>query len=537
MLAVFITLLTYSSVFASQIAVLLNHDGVLEFGSEGVDISHPRVIAWATFNDSVQETGWGNLHVHTRSGFSPISQARAAGMVEGKLTGAYMAAMFDNVRFINYPETGEYAQEVDSYIHEQLAWVEEKSQRLSGRSEYWFQVSLVIAQMNGLFVGAKGNGLSRVDIYKLNNDGDMQTLLDKFKVESKLSTLETGDEETFPLDFGSCSALIKITDDDVMVGHTTWSSFGSMLRIYKHYHFGFAPSMSFSAKPGLLSSKDDFYVLDSDLVVMETTNSVYNKNLLDKVQPQSIPSWIRVTVANRMADDGETWTSVFSRYQSGTYNNQWMVLDMKRKYETSGFLWIAEELPGLIVSDDVTEILLDQGFWASYNIPYFPEISEMSGATAKRQENDFYSYTKCSRARIFARDQSKVDSLESFQNLLRFNDWQNDPLSLGNPAYSISSRYDLLDDMVNATRHGMAFGGIDAKVTSSNLMTHAPGSSFAVCGPTTQQGVFSWKESSERFPKIPHYGHPISFDFKFEYMDPFSGVYKNPRETANQLIQ
>jgi hypothetical protein len=35
-------------------------------------------------------------------------------------------------------------------------------------------------------------------------------------------------------------------------------------------------------------------------------------------------------VANRLAVDGKSWTKIFRRHNSGTYNNQWMVVDYKR---------------------------------------------------------------------------------------------------------------------------------------------------------------------------------------------------------------
>jgi hypothetical protein len=82
----------------------------------------------------------------------------------------------------------------------------------------------------------------------------------------------------------SCSALIKAPSDwsDVWVAHTTWTAYQNMYRVYKYYQFaGPAPyRVSFSAKPGSIYSKDDFYVLpDSNMVVMETTNGVQDKTL------------------------------------------------------------------------------------------------------------------------------------------------------------------------------------------------------------------------------------------------------------------
>lgn len=63
----------------------------------------------------------------------------------------------------------------------------------------------------------------------------------------------------------SCSALVKPLDDwsDVFVGHTTWTSYQNMLRVYKFFSFsGPEPyRIQFSAKPGIVYSKDDFYLL------------------------------------------------------------------------------------------------------------------------------------------------------------------------------------------------------------------------------------------------------------------------------------
>lgn len=63
----------------------------------------------------------------------------------------------------------------------------------------------------------------------------------------------------------------------------TWNELVSMIRILKHYNLGYhvlpkgtAPlipgrSSSFSSYPGTLQSGDDFYVIGSGLVTLETT--------------------------------------------------------------------------------------------------------------------------------------------------------------------------------------------------------------------------------------------------------------------------
>lgn len=66
-------------------------------------------------------------------------------------------------------------------------------------------------------------------------------------------------------------------------------------------------------------SLDDFYILGSGLVMLQTTNSVFNETLLKQVVPESLFAWQRVRIANMMAEDGKTWAETFSRCNSGKY--------------------------------------------------------------------------------------------------------------------------------------------------------------------------------------------------------------------------
>ena len=167
----------------------------------------------------------------------------------------------------------------------------------------------------------------------------------------------------------------------------------------------------------------------SRFVIMETTNGVYNRSLYEAITPSSALMWQRVQVrggggvpgvistspnidsfcfhaappspllpsceqvANLGAGSGEEWVRLFEQHNSGTYNNQWMILDVKRlllhlnrgsvdddvphtfppvndaPHTSSGLLWVLEQLPGTTESADVSSVLLEQGYWASYNVP------------------------------------------------------------------------------------------------------------------------------------------------------------------------
>jgi len=77
------------------------------------------------------------------------------------------------------------------------------------------------------------------------------------------------------------------------------------------------------------------------------------------------------------------------------------------------------------------------------------------------------------RAQIFRRDANNATTLDEYLAVLRSNNWQNDPLSDGNPANQISARRDLVPTgppPLNPFITRAAFGGIDSKATSSLLV-------------------------------------------------------------------
>jgi hypothetical protein len=72
-------------------------------------------------------------------------------------------------------------------------------------------------------------------------------------------------------------------------------------------------SMAFSGYPGFISSSDDFYALDTGLVVTETTLNVLDERLYDLSDPNTqVQAWVRNLVANRLATTGKEWIDVRS---------------------------------------------------------------------------------------------------------------------------------------------------------------------------------------------------------------------------------
>ncbi|KAG2442565.1 hypothetical protein HXX76_002651 [Chlamydomonas incerta] len=335
---------------------------------------------------------------------------------------------------------------------------------------------------------------------------------------------------------GKCSALIKVTGDltDLLVGHSTHDSFTAMTRIYKHYDFSSmaddaitARRVSFSSYPGELFSDDDFYLLSTGLMVLETTNHIYVGDVYRPLQPHCVLSWQRIRLANWMAGTGEEWVDVFGRFNSGTYNNQYMVINFNRfvpgKELQPGLLWVVEQLPDIFLTSDMTQELA-RGYWPSYNVAYFPEVYEAAGypdmiARLEAKGAKKYAfpirllkYQIAPRASIFRRDQGAVGNMDGLKRMMRYNDWQKDPYADGNPVGAVCARGDLATG-----KDGIAKGCYDSKVTTASMALRME--SEVIGGPTAQgQPPFSW--SDPRWVNLPHRGMPDTFDFAFEKMSP-----------------
>ena len=198
-----------------------------------------------------------------------------------------------------------------------------------------------------------------------------------------------------------------------------------------------------------------------------------------------------------------------------------MVLDLKLftpyvGHSNSDFLWIIAVAPGIASSVDATAKFASNGeFWPSYNCPYQENVYVATGfQKAYEAYGNSYSYTNCSRAQMFARDQLNIANYDDFKAELRYNKWQTDPFSNNDPYNSISSRKDLRTPSTTPSSAG-TMGGIDSKVVSYSRMLK--GLSDAESGPShDSQTVFQW--SGSPWENQVHLGQPDVFNFSYVEM-------------------
>eukprot|EP00301_Raphidiophrys_heterophryoidea_P026697 c9280_g1_i1.p1 GENE.c9280_g1_i1~~c9280_g1_i1.p1 ORF type:complete len:582 (+),score=118.61 c9280_g1_i1:45-1790(+) len=496
--------------------------------------------ALASFDDGLNRTGWGILEIWTSPSSSDADQSYAAGYLEGYVTAHHIPAMTNNLLADVFGVNATSPPNVIlDFLNEQESWAKDQIEQ-NVNDPFWAHVGNVFSQYAGLEAGyAQAVVDSKFDLPDLphwafqflNAKGDLidivPALIPSMRVD--WTSLNKTDAANMHAMRGMCSVLIKLTGNysDLFYSHSTWFSYVNTNRIYKTYHMAFqnnataAQTVSFSSYPGMLESLDDFYMMSSGLGMVQTSNEVMNYSAYINIQPHSLLAWQRVRVAAVMAHSGSQWFDVFRRNFSGTYANQYMVVDLNmfvpNKPLQNNLFWVIEEMAGLILGQDQT-VALRRGYWASYNIPFYRQVYEASGYPAMvEQAGNFFTYELTPRAQIFRRDQGSVTDIASLKRLLRSNNFQTDPYSfdgqIQNPRWAICARGDLGAPV-------KAGGCYDTKVTSyllgaQNLTTHI------ISGPTTNEGslpAFSWLAAP--FNSKPHTGLPTEYNFDWLEIHP-----------------
>ena len=503
-----------------------------------VQSRHLGVTATANVEQTQNKTGWGSLAVATAgtgaSGNTDVA-AFGAGFAEAYITAPmisdYAASNLGSLRTLVAQDP-----QVTAFVEQNEQWVAAQVRAHDpARHGYWAEVGRVRAQQRGLVAGyaaarALPGGAARLSALNATDFRLLALAVELGDIRKAVvpsarpdyARMSTRAFERYVFENTHCSALFKATDtlSEIYASHDTWTTYASMLRLFKTVRIGDTEVM-FSGYPGILAGVDDFYQTHEKLVVIETTNSVFNNALFPKgVTPTgTVPYWIRVIVSNRLANDAAGWHALFSQHNSGTYNNQWMVLDYKKftpgQPLVNDTFVVGEQIPSHYVYADQTAFLA-RGHWPSYNVPFYPQIYELSGYPAMvKLHGASASYQLAPRASIFRRDAGPVQDLAGMQKIMRENHFglkgKPDPLA-PSPADAIAARGDLFTSATGRTP--VAGGAIDSKITSYALAQNM--SVVATSGPThDQQPVFVWSafDKASKTAPTPHTGQPDAWGF------------------------
>ena len=112
-------------------------------------------VAWGLFNNTISSNGWSFLQVHTNPQYNDSTMAYAAGFYEGYATADLIEYGCFNQGLYNFTPTAELAD----FISENQAFMAQQFEAAlslpAGNPTriYWYQVSLVLDQLNGLYAG------------------------------------------------------------------------------------------------------------------------------------------------------------------------------------------------------------------------------------------------------------------------------------------------------------------------------------------------------------------------------------------------
>jgi len=285
---------------------------------------------------------------------------------------------------------------------------------------------------------------------------------------------------------------------------------------------GLATKMGFSSYPGVAGSTDDYYLMDTGLVVTETTISMLTDEPYDKLDDKadSVPDFMRIMLANRLAKTGQEWVDLMKKSATGTYSSQWMVVDYNKfkpgKPLENGTLFIIEQIPGISHIMDASKFLQDNRYWGSENRAWFNEVREAIGQNeAEEVHGKLFSADQNPRATIFHATAPTVETIADMRHEMERNRWPNEPDG-GFPApdHAIAARGDLDKESPDPN------GGVDAKITNFCLAKQLKAE--AISGPThDHQKVFRWtdeKTGKQLFPKVSHDGMPDVWNFDWVRM-------------------
>ncbi|XP_047029875.1 putative phospholipase B-like lamina ancestor isoform X2 [Helicoverpa zea] len=510
----------------------------------------PRGVARAYFRMDIDTTGWSLLEIETDPSYSDDHQAYAAGIVEGALTWSLIHSHLENTIRAKCDESpsvmkqcNKFRDTLDKSVDIWKAHAAEKG----GDDPFWHHVSLHYIQISGILTGWK-HGIDRSmkeyetdisDLYWLNSVSEAIEIQRKMNISLEDEALETVPHLS--------SAFLRVADDKTKDGIPTKKFYASMTRILKKYKLNYhetakdsklvpGTSVHFSGYPGSITSQDEFYVVKGDkhrLAVTGTTLRNYNHKLWKEVNiTEQVPVGPRVSAANHLATNVSSWGHIMATSNSGTACKQWLIVDFNRfdhlhtlaprtevdepnevvtestlekdvrhivvyrnnNVHSKGLLSLVEQVPGRTHSADLSDAFLEQGYWATYGLPFFKDIAEITHVNKMEEKyGNIFSESESPRALLFKLGHTNATTLDSIISLMRQNNMteanstnkEDIEECSGDVNCILSERgyWSVVGVRGDITSlHREAFGVIDTKVVSGAL-NETNLDIFAVSGP------------------------------------------------------
>nr|XP_018907684.1 PREDICTED: uncharacterized protein LOC109037460 [Bemisia tabaci]XP_018907685.1 PREDICTED: uncharacterized protein LOC109037460 [Bemisia tabaci] len=430
------------------------------FGQNNAPDSIKKGVARAYYQSKMAETGFAVLEIETQKEYPDFVQAYAAGYLEGSLTWQLIYWHWQNTVQKTCTDREDFCETIRTALAKNTDYIRQRATRHHKTDPFWHQIKLFYDQLDGLMYGylagirrARSRNVEELDFIDflwINIASDLRDLEKKFNSSRDFN----------PSKPSLALAIVKLLPDDMskfVLGHFSAGSYSGMLRVQKKYAFGYhrtgspesalAPgrTLLFSSYPGSLHSQDDLYLIASDkgkkLFVIGTAIQNFNTSLWDRTDlSNQIIVGPRILAANRLSVDGEMWSTMAARENSGTGNKQWLYLKPEKDKIR---IWVTEMLPGISKSKEVTQILREKGFWISSNRPHFRELQSISKVAELSTDNSTKVTLDGSvpvpelsdvnpAADTLIQGQANVSDLTSLMTMLR------------NPDVSIVGRSDLL---------------------------------------------------------------------------------------------
>ncbi|XP_032517362.2 putative phospholipase B-like lamina ancestor [Danaus plexippus] len=451
----------------------------IEYWGESNDLKDiARGVARAYFRGDIETNGWSLLEVETDGSYPDEIQAYAAGIVEGALTWYLIHVHLENTiraKCEDQPLEKNCDKLRDALDKSANIWKYYAAERAAS-DPFWHHVSLYYTQIRGIYTGWK-YGIEKSMLEYETDISDLYWLNAMAEVEEIQHKLNVSVEDSVFAGLPSLSSsLVRIVNESedgsvkkLFVAQDAAGSYSSMTRIMKRYKLNYhvtskdsmpAPGsdVQFTGYPGSITSQDEFYVIKGDnhrLAVTGTPLKIYNNKLWKNINiTEQVPIGPRITAANHLSSNVSSWGHTIARSNSGTACKQWLVVDFnKMKHvggrhsdkdtitetmldddtkhtvvhragtgRAKGLLWLIEQVPARTHSADISEAFLEKTYWATYGLPFFVDIANVTHTT-KMEElfGTMFSETSSPRAIIFQNGYKNATTLESVIKLMRTN--------------------------------------------------------------------------------------------------------------------